>query len=283
MTYKTILVQVDGSSNVDQRIQVAANIALVENARLIGVANTGISRFLHETMAVFPDSADFSVYLDILRQRADRALENFEHIARPLGVNSLEGRLVDNETANGISVQARYSDLAVLGQYNPEDPFSMMMHDLPEYVAMNSGTPVLVIPSVGKFDTVGERILIGWNGSLQAARAVRYAMPLLKRAKSVHVVLFNPVSQPDEFVLPMSSNIAAFLASHGVQSNVLRKPCNDITEGGMGSLLLSAATELAADMLVMGCYGHWRFREILLGGASRTVLESMTVPVFMAH
>jgi nucleotide-binding universal stress UspA family protein len=225
--------------------------------------------------------------MEVLRQRSENALDNFESIARSLGVSSLEKRLIDegnaNGATNGISVQARYCDLAVLGQFDPNDPYARLLHDLPEHVAMNSGSAVLILPNAGRFDTLGERILIGWDGSLQAARAVRQAIPLLKRAKSVHVVSFQPVSQPDEAVVPMCSGIAAYLSCHGVRADVLRKPCNETTEGGMGDLLLSQAAELGSDLLVMGCYGHSRFREFLLGGATHTMLSSMTIPVLMTH
>jgi len=283
MSYKTILVQADDSSNATQRIQAAVKLALKEDARLIGVANTGIARLLHDTLAIFPDRDNLAPYLPMMKERATTALTDFENIARSLGVTTIETRLLNGEKDTGISVRARYADLVIHGQYDPDDPWWRLTSELPEYVAMNSGTPVLVIPRTGGLDTLGERVLIGWNNSLQAARAVHDAIPLLTRATSVHVALFRSTAQSTEIGAAMSADIGAYLASQGIQADVMQKECNEITEGGMGMLLLKAAAELQADLLVMGCYGRWRVREILLGGASRTVLDATTIPVFLAH
>ena len=279
MSYKTILAHVDDSTNVNTRIELAAQLAMTEQAHLIGTALTGVSRFLYETVATDASDPNITPYLETLRQRAEQTLIPFETIAQRIGVPSIEKRLTDDEASIGLSLQARYSDLVVLGQYNPEGNAPSSYANLPEYVAMHSGCPVLIIPYVGVSSSVGERVLIAWNGSLEAKKAVRNAIPLLRRAKIVEVVVFNPESPADAHGDQPGGDIALYLARHNIKVDVMQEK----TDSDVGEALLSLAANLNSDLLVMGCYGHSRFREVLLGGATHTVLRSMTLPVMMSH
>jgi nucleotide-binding universal stress UspA family protein len=219
--------------------------------------------------------------LDALRIRANEALHVYETIIGRTSVTSFEKQLVDDEAAGGISLHARYCDLTVVGQEDPQEPSPALMSGFPEYVAMSSGSPTLVVPNIGNFSTVGERVLIAWNASIQALHAVRGALPLLRRASSVEVVVFNAASRRDVYGDEPGADIALFLTRHGVKVNVMQEEIG--SEVDVGNALLSLAAGLGADLLVMGCYGHSRFREMLLGGATRVILESMTLPVLMAH
>lgn len=281
MSYKTILVHVDESRHLKSRVEIAAKLAIEEDAFLIGTAVTGISRFIRDTRTNNPSDPMVAPYLEALRQRAERALDSFESTAQGIGAPLIERRLIDDDAAGGISLQARYCDLVVLGQYDPYDLSPAPLAGFQEYVIMSSGTPALVIPYAGNFDQIGERVLISWNASAEAMRAVRSALPLLRRAKIVEVVIFNPASRPDLYGEEPGADIARFLACHKVKVEVMKEEIGG--ESFVGNALLSLTANLGSDMLVMGCYGHSRFREILLGGATRAVMESMTVPVFMAH
>jgi nucleotide-binding universal stress UspA family protein len=283
MSYKTILVHVDNSKHIARRIETAVNIAVHENAHLIGAAMTGVSRYLYETLALTPGDPAIAPHLGTLRKRATDALAEFENIVQRVGVASYEKRLVDDEPAGGLSLQARFCDLVILGQYDPDESFTLINSDLPEYVAMHGGSPVLLIPYAGRLKTVGEQILIAWNDSLEAKRAIHGALPLLRQAKHVDIALFLPFSQPDKYSETPGDDIALYLARHNVNVNVVLKTRNDTTHGGIGITLLSIAADQGSDMLVMGCYGHSLFRQMLLGGVSRTILESMTIPVLMSH
>jgi nucleotide-binding universal stress UspA family protein len=283
MSYKTIVVHVDDSRHAQARIEAAAAIAAQENAHLIGTAMTGVSRFLYETLAVSPEDPGIAPHLHTLRERARNSLLKFEGIAQSAGVTSFETRLVDDEVAEGFSLQARYCDLVVLGQYDRDDRFSTLNFDLPEYVVLNGGSPALVAPNSDTFNGAIERVLIAWNGSVQAAHAVRGALPLLKRAKMVEVAVFHPPSKPESQAVPAGADIATYLARHDVKTEVMLRTCNETAAGDISGRLLSLAAELSSDLLVMGCYGHSRFREVLLGGATRIVLEKMDIPVLMAH
>lgn len=280
MSYKTILVHVDQSRNVSARIEIAASIAISENAHLVGAAMTGISRFLYETVTVNPKDAAIAPYLDTMRQRATQTLEKFDKVMQQAGVLSFESRLVDDEAAGGISLQAHYCDLVVVGQFDPDEVSPYLQPDFPEYVVMNSGCPVLIVPYAGVFRNVGSKVLIAWNGSKESRRAVQNALPMLKRAKVVEVAVFNSSIQVDRHGEQPGADIALYLTRHGVTVNVREEA---VVESNVGNALLSLAADLSSDLIVMGCYGHSRFREVVLGGVTRTLLESMTVPVLMSH
>ncbi len=279
MSYKTILVHVDKSRRVAERIKVAAGIAAAGDAHLIGAAMSGVSRFLFQNGGLENYDPYLSAHLVALRQRAHDALEQFELTAERLSVNSWEKRIADDEAGAGISLQARYSDLVVIGQTDPNEPSPAVPADFPEYVVMNAGKPVLIVPYAGEFKQVGNKVLIAWDASVEATRAVTGAIPLLKSAAKVDVLIFNPSAQPDTHGEQPGADIALFLARHGIKVEVGRQR----TAGNVGEALLSTAIDLSADLIVMGGYGHSRFREVLLGGVTRTVLDTMTVPVLMAH
>ncbi|HJV50253.1 MULTISPECIES: universal stress protein [Oxalobacteraceae] len=279
MPYKTILVHVDGSSHLDARVNIAASLAIAEGAHLVGAAVTGVSKIAYESMAFGQVDPYVDKYLKIAQDRANHALDRFESLASAAGVASRERRLVDDEPLGGISVQGRYSDLAVIGQIDPDEPSPMLYGNFPEYVAMNCGCPVLMIPYATELKQTGDNVLIAWNASAESTRAVHSAIPLLRRAKIVHVAVLNPSELPDAHGEQPGADIGLFLARHDIKVEITQQR----TEIDVGEALLSLAADLGSDMLVMGCYGHSRFREILLGGVTRTMLQSMTIPVFMSH
>jgi nucleotide-binding universal stress UspA family protein len=279
MSYKTILVHVDHSTHAPQRIRIAAELALRDNAHLTGVATTGISRYLLDSDNVNQQEPMLLTHFDYLRDQAGKAIEQFEQIARQMGVLSWEKRLIDDEPAGGISLEARYADLVVVSQTDNDEVMPGVMNDFPEYVVMNSGRPVLIVPYAGEFTHVGKKVLIAWDGSIEASRVITGAMPFLRQAQEVKVVVFNVEEQVNVHGEQPGADIALYLARHGVKVDVLQ----ETTEQDTGNALLSLAADTFADLLVMGCYAHSRFREILLGGASRTVLASMTLPVLMSH
>jgi len=279
MSYKTILVHVDESRRAGERIRVAARLAITEDAHLIGTAMTGISRFLFQSGALQQNDPNLEAHLGLLRQYANKSIAQFEPIVQKLGVNSYEKRVVDDEADGGISLAARYSDLVIISQNDPDEPSPSVMSDFPEYVVMNAGRPVLLIPFAGNFESVGEQILVAWDASMEATRAVTAAIPLLKKAKLVTVVVLNSGSKPGVHGEQPGADIALYLARHGVKVEVMQHR----TDVDLGNALLSLTSDIDADLLVMGGYGHSRFREVLLGGVTRTILNAMTVPVLMAH
>jgi nucleotide-binding universal stress UspA family protein len=214
-----------------------------------------------------------------LREHARQALQQFENRAYLAGVTSVESRLIDDDPAAGMGIQTRYADLAVIGQFDPEDPVPGLMSDFPASVLMQSAHPVLIVPFAIQNIKPLSRVLIAWDASMTATRAVTGALPLLKTASMIDVVVFNASPQDEAHGEVPGSDLALYLARHGVAVNAICRR----TDIDIGNALLSLCADQGSDLLVMGGYGHTRFREILLGGVTRTVLESMTLPVLMAH
>jgi nucleotide-binding universal stress UspA family protein len=280
MFYKTILVHVDESRHASLRVELAAKVAATYDAHLVGVALTGLPEIFYDPI-VNPMDPAIEPLLQVPRQRAADALAQFEATARKFHSGSIETRLEENESAVGISLQARYSDLVVLGQYDPDDTESSTKPDFTETVIMECGVPVLVVPYATAVTTLGQRALVAWNASRQAVRALHYALPVLQRASQVDVAVFDPDTLPSSYRAVPDKDILAWLERHGISAKVTRS----VTAGDIdiGNALLSLATDHTSDLLVMGCYGHRRFREVLLGGVSREILKSMTLPVLTAH
>ena len=176
-------------------------------------------------------------------------------------------------------MHTRYADLVVLGQADPDEP-PYVGHRPPEQVVLSSGRPALIVPHRWPLDTLAERVLIAWDASREAARAVSDALPVLAQATSVVVVSVNPKSTPLGHGELPGADIALHLARHKFEVEV-RSVETDPMDAG--EALLSFAAERGCDLLVMGAYAHSRTRELVLGGATRTILEEMTLPVLMAH
>lgn len=279
MSYKTILLHVDETAPTAERIRVAARLATAFDAQLSAVATTGVARLVLQSSALDYADPNLGIYFDELRARARDALQQFEPLARAAGVRRHDRRLVDTEAGGDFISLARASDLIVLGQSDPQSPSPTVSADFPQYVLMHAGHPVLIVPHAGTFPKTGDHILVAWDGSLEAARAVSAALPFLQRARTVDVVVLNAPGASDPQAELPGADIVRNLVRHGVAAELsLQRTGTDI-----GSALLSLAADLSSDLLVMGGYGHSRFRELLLGGATRTVLQAMTLPVLIAH
>ncbi len=279
MSYKTVLVQVDQSPRSSVRTTMAAQLAKAQGAHLTGAAATGISRFVFSQGAFNPNDPVFAHHLEHLRQYARGALDGFERSVAGIDLGPVEARLVDDDAAGGIALHARYADLTIIGQFDPNTAVPGLMPNFVETVVLNSGRPVLVVPYAGEAGGDFRRPLVAWDGGVAAIRAIAGALPLLQQAGTIDVVMFNPRANADAHGAEPGADLALYLARHGIQVNVIERTI----AGATGEALLSVAADLGSDLIVMGAYGHTRFREVVLGGVTRTVLQSMTVPVLMAH
>lgn len=270
MELKTLLVHVDESRSAEARIEFAAQLAVAHGAHLIGVAPTGILRFVYNTV---PNGfhGDLTPVYDQLQAAAELRAGRFDALASQAGLASFEHRVGDEEAGYALASQAMYADLVIVGQSDPNDPATAPAA-IPEYVALHAPCPVLVLPCAGRFGPGFGRVLVAWNASPESACAVRQALPFLARASEVEVASFDGEAAG-------GAEVALFLARHGIKVTLWEETAG----GDVAAALLSRLSRCQADLLVMGCYGHTRFREILLGGVSRTILQSMTVPTLMAH
>ncbi|TWI70128.1 nucleotide-binding universal stress UspA family protein [Pseudoduganella lurida] len=304
MAYKTILVHLDETPHNGARVLLAAELALQHGAHVIGVAFTGVSRFLYQNEMVDDHDPNFAVHLEVLRERARRALANFAPQLQALGVHSFEERVLDDEPGAGLALVARHADLAIVGQALPgHDGGGAPPAAFPAELLTESGCPVLVVPHTARLrgaiavDTAGvaspgapapgRHALIAWSASKESSRAVREALPLLAGADRITVAIVDADLRPALFGERPGDDVVAWLARHGIAARVVlaQTPRTGLLKrpGDVGETLLMVAGEHGCDLLVLGAYGHSRLRETLLGGVTRTVLESMLVPVFMAH
>jgi nucleotide-binding universal stress UspA family protein len=279
MSFKEILVTLEVGAALERRMLHAANLALTHEAHLIGLS---VIEPLNLAGYFSPSIEAFVEIEEQHRQAADKAAQKigseFQAMCSRLGIAG-EWRLDKGDTA-GLAVEhARYADLTIVGQVNPERPPTGAAASLPQRLALASGRPVLIIPYVGRYEAIGNRVMVSWNRSREAARAVNDALPILQRAEYVTVLSINP-EQGDPRPSPPGADVALHLARHGVKVETSYTVAHDIA---VGSEILSRASDLGVDLIVMGCYGHSRIRELILGGASREILGHMTVPVLMSH
>jgi nucleotide-binding universal stress UspA family protein len=210
--------------------------------------------------------------------KARTAIARFEQAAKRAGISS-ETRTISasiSGAADQIGRIGRRFDLVVVGQ--PVQQKSMPDEIVDEGVLFESGRPVIFVPFIHKGGVTLERIIVCWNGSRVAARAVADSLPLLKKATHVEIVIISDKpGKQDE--LP-GADLGAHLARHGFKVDVKRITSPELD---VASTILSYAADSGADMIIMGGYGHSRLREFVLGGATRAMFESMTVPVLMSH
>ncbi len=270
--YANILVHLDGGAHNAARLAVARELAHRHGAAVTAMYAV-MPSFIEVPFALEAAGPAMEALKELDDERRRRALALVEPLRR--GMPKIEwAESAGTAPIYDFAQQACYADLLLLGQREPEPHASGVPADFVESVVLGSGRPALVLPHVGVPPTVGSTVLVAWKETPQAAHALAGAMPMLERAQKVHVVAWGG----REGGAPL--DIGRHLAAHGVKAELHRFA--DAPEA-LGELLLSMASDLSADLVVMGCYGHSRARELVLGGVTRTVLASMTVPVLMAH
>jgi nucleotide-binding universal stress UspA family protein len=276
MGYKTILVHCDTGRGAAGRLKLALDLADRCDAHVIG---------LHVRQAFqAPAFTDAGPAMDSLYRSYETAVKADEAIAAGVfretvgpGYSS-EWRVADGYVDDIVVAQARYADLVVVGQAEPDSPPMATPSDLAEDVTMASERPVLIVPHIGVAKPPGKTAMLCWNDSREATRAATAALPLLKAAEKTIVLIVDPRGGAGR--AEPGTNVAQWLARHGVKVTVQRDTAADSDVGGV---ILSRAADHDVDLIVMGIYGHSRMRERVLGGASRTLLASMTVPLLVAH
>ncbi|HYS64873.1 MAG TPA: universal stress protein [Paraburkholderia sp.] len=275
MNCKTLLVHLDDSTHSAARIEFALELASRHDAHLIGLYV--VCQDLTQPMFLHGDRAWAAT------REAQRDVNLKGAQARFLAAGERAGRSVEWRAPGGPAVDAavlhaRHADLLILGQYDPDDPSSYIARHFVEDVLMASGRPAIVLPYAGAVRSFAENVMIAWDGSRESARAMADALPLIKRAKFVTVMTLQ--RHPDSEA-PAGIDVAAWLERHGIQAGFSAAP--KVAGVPTGALLLNMLADHHIDLLVMGAYGHARTQERLLGGVTRTMLQSMTAPVLMSH
>jgi nucleotide-binding universal stress UspA family protein len=281
MAFKDLLVHLDGSDHAMTRLDYAATLAARHGAHLVGLhaVEGGLPAGLTSDMG----GASLGLLLAQLRDAAEaeatRMRRAFEDRMRRDGLQG-EWRQAMDMPAEAVALHARYADLAVLGQPEPGSALAAANEMILEAVLFTAGRPVLMLPYAGRFTATPGTVLVGWNASKEAARAVHDALPLLQAAAQVRVLAVNPRLGIGGHGKVPAADIALHLARHGVPATAQHATANEIRES---DVLLNSAADLGAELLVMGAYGHSRLREMVLGGVTRSILGRMTLPVLLAH
>ena len=278
MALKDILVHVDSSNQSRVRLDAAISLASAHEAHLIAVYVL--------TQPRIPGYVRAQITEDVLRHQAELALETaaaaetaFNDAVARAGVNG-EWRLVEGDPVPVLSLHARYADIAVVGQRDPEGEEGIDDSAMPDQLILSVGRPVLVIPYIGEYPVIGQRVMVSWDASRLATRAVNDALPFLVKAKRVTVMAVNPKGGEEGHGEIPSADICLHLARHGINAEAHHVYADDV---GTGDMLLSRAADEGIDLMVTGCYGHARWRELVLGGVTRHMLQHMTMPVLMSH
>lgn len=278
--YKDILVHIPSTQSPEPVATYAVSLAKTLGARLEAVA------FGYEPYAgpLSPEgaTADVAALMDTLRQQAlddaKAALAIFAAQADKAGVphNERSIGVTPGEAAGRIGELSRLYELTIVPQPDRSNPGYDQLG--PESVLFNSGGPMLVIPFIQKGPFKADNVLICWDGQRESARAVRDAMPFLQRAGAVQILTIN--EQQLDLEEAGSRALAARLEQRGIRVKV-----QTINEAGLDAfnVMLSTAADYNAELMVMGGYGHSRLREFVLGGVTRGIFETMTLPVFMSH
>ncbi len=273
--YKDILVHVDSSPSVNHRSAAAIAVATRFDAHVTGL-------YVMEPIQM-PAYAEIAIGADLVEQSqraweqlAAEAGQAFDDTMKRAGIAS-EWRTTRGYPGASVIDHGHYSDLVVVGQADPGAPDDVS-DGLADDVVMEAGRPVMVVPYIGARETIGRRILVAWNGSREAVRAIHDAMGFLKAADAVIVMSVNPPGDESRHIA--GADISRHLARHGVKAQANSTVSRDVD---VGDTLLSRAADEDVDLVVMGAYGHSRFRERVLGGATRDMLQHMTVPVLMSH
>ena len=278
--YKTILMYADQFSGFERRLQVAAALASEADSHLIGTVASGGPQLDYLVYGAATLAPPPPIDYEPLREAAREQLARFDERCRQLGVASYETRFQDSSAADALILQSLYCDLVITGQSDLSDRSLIWSTRLPAYLALHSARPLLVIPEGdGPVTIPGRSIVIGWNATAEASRAVAGALPLLLRAQRVQIVVLNPRQHFGQHGQEPGADLATYLARHGVSAEVSRSE----TSEECGTALCRLAQDSGADLIVAGAFGRSRFQEWVLGGTTHSLLSQSRLPLLLGH
>jgi nucleotide-binding universal stress UspA family protein len=270
---KHIVAQVGGGAHDAAVLRLAATLA----ARF----GAGLEAVFADAPPFVPASLDGMVAPQIIEAQQRVARERIAAAKKALAETEMPGgmatwTLVSGGVSDAVIARARYADLAVVPQPGPEESDAATDYDSPAEIVMGLGRPVVMVPYAGRFLDAGKRILAAWSGTRESARAFADALPFLTSAAEVTVLTVNPRGD----AAALEADVKGWLTRHGVKGKTRIAHTKDLE---VGEMLLSAAADTTADLIVMGAYGRSRLRELILGGATHSIFRHMTAPVLMAH
>lgn len=275
---KDLIVKLELEQSHERALDYAISVAEVFNAHIAGVAFGNLAGLPDYSMIGVPGEVIGQIMAES-EKTARAAITRFEAAAKRSELASESHLVVDREygAAETFAEFARHFDLSIVGQSEDDGPDNDLII---EAALFNTGRPVLVVPMIQTAGLKLDRVLCCWDGSRGAARAVNDAIPFLKKAKVVEVFSVANERERDAQDTVRGVEIADHLTRHGVKVEIETLPAPGID---VANTILSHVADISADLMVMGGYGHSRFREFVLGGVTREILQSMTLPVLMSH
>ncbi len=280
MSLKTILVVLNDEKRADLLTETALDVAETHGGHLIGLyVRPAMQIYPAVGMQVSPEM--YEVHDKYFKDASDEAEKRFEAAVDRRGVSgewrseATRGSVI----ADKVIEHGLQADLIITGQFDPEN-VGGIEHDCAERIVMESGRPVLLVPTAGSYKSIGKNIIIAWNATRESARAAFDALPFIQAAESARLVWIDSQKDEDHAGNLPGSEMAASLSRHGANVTTDALP-----SGGeaVSDALLNVAADHGADLLVMGAYGHSRVREFVFGGATYNVFRNMTIPVLMSH
>jgi nucleotide-binding universal stress UspA family protein len=285
MALKDLLVHVDGTEAALVRLQLAIDLARRHSSRLTGLYVKELNQDQLDERSTAELGLASARQLDRLYESQEASIDRaaarmqmaLEDLGQTQGVK-VEWRCVIGAAAIAVPQHARYADLCILGHSVDCDSIE---YTFSEQLLFVTGRPVLFIPAAGSFRTLGRHIVVAWNSSRAAARAVNDALPLIEKAECTTVLAVNPADFIDRHRAPPIEWMVEHLRRHDARVDVIR--LENISTGSIGDALQTEAHALGADLIVAGAFGYPKLWEKLLGGVTRDLLARMTVPMLMSH
>lgn len=280
MSPKTILAILDNSKHAPGVVSVAADLAQRFDAHLVGLyvvhAETQVHGLQDEWLA-----ERIQRHAKKLNEQAQRSEATLQQYTRAVLGRDAEFRRADQDSLSAVTVHARYADMVIMGQRDPDEGGAGVPSAFVERSVLSVGRPVLVVPYfTNAYPALGSNALVAWSGTRESCRAVHDALPLLQRARNVVIMAANASKGKLGHGEIPGADLAVYLARHGVNTEVRPVVALDIS---VGDELLARASDLGSDLLVMGAYGHSRLQELVMGGVTQTIMQHMTLPVIMSH
>ena len=277
MTFRSIIVYLDDSPAGERRIDAAVRLVRRLGGRLTAICASRLAESAVDVAELGPDEVARRVLERESREHAESLLRR---TAAHAAVGDIELRPLENHPLDAALAEMRCADLSILSQPEDASDDADFGRRLLVHAILGNGGPVLVLPYAPSSLEIGHNAVIAWDGGRAAARAMRDALPILAPAARVTLLSIGIRSVTGEEIERSQSRAVTYLAAHGVRAQTRRL---DSTLADPGELLLSQLSDLGADLVVMGAYGHARLRELILGGVTRTMLEKMTVALLTSH
>ncbi len=277
--YRRISVHLDHGFDCKRRTELALGLARRHKAELVGIyASSAPPQYYYGESVMM--SRSLNVMKEIQAQNRGAVQNAFLEAAAAADVPAVV-RAGESSPSATVALHGRASDMIIVSQYNRDDVEAAHETEFVEQTLLSAGRPVLVLPSSGSFPVVGERVMLCWDGSREAARALADAAPLLRAASHLVVLTMDEGAATRNVEAIPFEDLVSYCVAQGMPApDHVRR---DIKGVGVGSTIINAAADHSADLIVMGAYGHSKFREWAMGGATASILKSMTVPIMFSH